>query len=721
MHRLLKTVAVISLVLPSLLIAPFQSSAETNQEDSESKRVIVKYKSNEFSSQSMNDSKNVEIIHVEPDEVTETIKEYEDKPNVEYVEEELEYSYFGTVNDPYFKEYQKLHFDYSQVTKAWDLYSPKKKIVIAVLDSGIDMNHPDLKNQIIKPYNAVKPGSQPTDNNGHGTHVAGLVGAQTNNKVGVASIAKNVSIMPVKVGDEAPSTIDIAEGIYYAVDNGANIINLSLGGAYSKYVDDAIQYAYNKGVIVVAASGNSSTSIRHYPAALTSVMSVAAIDTASKSLANYSNYGNWVTIAAPGTDLLSTVPTSMASNPYGFMSGTSMATPMVASFAGLLKGQYPNLNHNQLRWMMEYTSMDYNGSQYHQNGAINAWDAVQLYDTFARIYGKTSVDTSNEMALAAWESLTEKSLGQKKGKFVILASNQSFPDSLSAGALSYLLDTPILLTYPTKLNQSTVSTLKKLGATDVAILGGTVAVSNAVENSLKNNGFGTLRLKGDNRYKTASIINDYIAKPNGTVIVANGRSFPDALSISSFSASLQIPIVFVEKDKIPQETKDFLNKYKFSKTFVVGGTGVVSDKVLKSLPNPQRLSGKTRYETNVRVLQHFIPSNNTDGFLIATGRNFPDALSGGAVSAKVEYPLLLVDSTKIPTETNTFLNTNLKNVPYVIDMAVLGGKAAVSSETLWKLDAKLFDRFYKEQYSPSGSYQSTSSTKNELKFANKVK
>src|SRR5690606_31280784 len=277
-----------------------------------------------------------------------------------------------------FRDYQKFDFDYVNVPLTWDLYSPKKKITIAVIDSGIDMNHPDLKNQIVKPYNALNPGSKPTDRNGHGTHVAGLAGAQTNNKIGVASIAKNVSIMPIKVGDEAPSTIDVAEGIYYAVDNGAHIINLSLGGRYSQYVDDAIQYAYKKGVVVVAASGNNGSNVQQYPAALTSVLSVAAIDTIANSLADYSNYGNWVTIAAPGTDLFSTIPTSMNSTmPYAYLSGTSMASPMVASFAGLMKSQYPNLTHDQIRWLMEFTSADYNGAQYHQNGAIDAWSAMQ--------------------------------------------------------------------------------------------------------------------------------------------------------------------------------------------------------------------------------------------------------------------------------------------------------------------------------------------------------
>ncbi len=167
--------------------------------------------------------------------------------------------------------------------------------------------------------------------------------------------------MPVKVGNATGiSSIDIADGIYYAVDNGASIINISIGG-YTKslYVEYAIDYAYSRGVLVIAAAGNDGISNYSYPAALRNVISVAGVDSISDRLADFSNYGDWVSIAAPAVNIFSTYPSYFDTNyPYGYeySSGTSMASPMVASLAALLKNQDPNLSHNQVHWIMEASS-----------------------------------------------------------------------------------------------------------------------------------------------------------------------------------------------------------------------------------------------------------------------------------------------------------------------------------------------------------------------------
>ena len=199
-------------------------------------------------------------------------------------------------------------------------------------------------------------------------------------------------------------------------------------------------------------------------------------------------------------------------------------------------------------------------------------------------------------------------------------------------------------------------------------------------------------------------MNDYIAKRGETVIIANGRNFPDALSVSSFSASGQTPIVFAEKDTIPQSTLDFLNKYDLSNSIVIGGTGAISDSILQKLPNPVRISGKDRFETNTKVIDYFVGENDINGFLFATGRNFPDALAGGPLSAKMNYPLVLVDSGDVPDNTKTYVEQKVDDEYTTFDdysdMYTLGGIGAVTPKVAWELDNIVYKYYYLNVHNP---------------------
>ena len=247
-----------------------------------------------------------------------------------------------------------------------------------------------------------------------------------------------------------------------------------------------------------------------YPAALSNVISVAGVDSISDRLADFSNYGDWVSIAAPAVNIFSTYPSYFDTNyPYGYeySSGTSMASPMVASSVSLRKIPIRNLSHNQVGWIMEASSEYYYGSEYIKNGRINAYEALRLYNDYSRIYGNTSVETSTWIAESGWpEGPTNRILApletalnpdklKKEGTFAILASNESFPDSLSAGALSFALDAPILLTY-CRLSQSTIDTLHNLNINNVLVLGGPIAVSENVLPALKTTAFPSIVYKG---------------------------------------------------------------------------------------------------------------------------------------------------------------------------------------------------------------------------------
>jgi thermitase len=678
----------------------------------EAKRIVVKYKNehlvNGLSYADSSKVKNAKVITVSANDTKKVLSDLKKNPNVLYAEEEKQYTYFGAPNDAYFLRYQSKDFSAVKALEAWNAFNPKSKPIVAVLDSGIDMSHPDLKNLIYKPFNILNGSTLPIDDVGHGTHVAGIIGAESNNKIGIASLSKGSYIMPIKIGSKnGISNIDLADGIYHAVKNGASIINISLGGEYSAYVEDACNYAYEKGVLIVAAAGNDGVPYYSYPAAHNTVMAVAASNSSTNTLADFSNYGDWISVAAPGVNIYSTY----LSGKYAMMDGTSMASPMAASMAALLKNHHPGLTNNQLRWIIEASSDEYEGSLYHSNGRINAQNSFTLFNDFTRAYGATSVETSTIISMTGWETASagvlepedlelNPDLPTNEGRFVILASNQSFPDSLAAGALSYKLDAPLLLTYPNSLRQSTIDTLNELQADKVLIMGGPGAVSDNVKADIESLGYEVTRLMGDDRFETAAAINQYIANRSGKVIITNARNFPDALSVSAFAGSEQIPIVFVERNSIPEATYDFLNKYKFSKAIVIGGPGVVSDFVLKQLPNAERIGGADRFETNRKVINYFKPASDLGGIILATGRNFPDALSGAPVSAKFDYPLVLVDPAKGPAATFDFVKQKTAASENLPDMITLGGPAVIPPAIVWRLDQILYNTWYKEEYGP---------------------
>ncbi len=239
---------------------------------------------------------------------------------------------------------------------AWALQTGSPAVRIAVLDSGVDIHHPDLTGKIVFPRNVVAASADVSDEVGHGTFVAGVAAAHTDNGVGIAGAGWRTKIMPVKIADPDGfiSVDDEAAGITWAVTHGAAIINLSLGGYNPSPTESAaITYAQSQGVLVVAAAGNESTSVRAYPAGLAGVIAVGATD-ANGHRASFSNHGSWVTVAAPGTDIYSTAPTAGSqmfptTSGYSSAAGTSFAAPIVAGLAALLEAAHPHLGPAALR------------------------------------------------------------------------------------------------------------------------------------------------------------------------------------------------------------------------------------------------------------------------------------------------------------------------------------------------------------------------------------
>ncbi len=242
---------------------------------------------------------------------------------------------------------------------AWDTVTDGAEIVVAVVDTGVDYTHDDLKNRVLVDlgYDFVNGDSDPMDDNGHGTHVAGIIAAEADNGIGIAGMAGtlDVSILPIKVldADGAGETAVISAGILYAVEQGVDIINLSLGAdIITPDVRQAVETALEADIFVVVAAGNDGTVCAPLSLAnLDGVFTVAAA-TESSTVADFSNYGSAIDGYAPGEEILSTY----LDNQYAYQDGTSMASPVVAGAAAILLSQDPTLTNAELTALLSSTA-----------------------------------------------------------------------------------------------------------------------------------------------------------------------------------------------------------------------------------------------------------------------------------------------------------------------------------------------------------------------------
>ena len=354
----------------------------------EEKRASAQFRSDQIVVKYKNDKKPFRVINLPNNiAVLDAVKKYALDDDVEYAE--LDYIAYADMvpNDPYYSPYQ-WHMDNSNdsginTEEAWDI-STGEGVIIAIIDTGIAYENyypyyraPDLANTcFVQGYDFINNDTHANDDNNHGTHVAGTVAQSTNNNVGVAGVAYDACLMPIKALDRrgSGSYSAIANAIYYAVDNGAQIINMSLGGSYpSSLMEDAVAYAYNNGVTVIAAAGNDNTNTPHYPSSYNDyVISVGATGY-NKDRAPYSNYGPDVDIVAPGGDtsedsngdgyvdgILQQTFSSyrLSSFSYYFFQGTSMASPHVAGTAALLVANGNATTPDNIRTALESTTQD---------------------------------------------------------------------------------------------------------------------------------------------------------------------------------------------------------------------------------------------------------------------------------------------------------------------------------------------------------------------------
>jgi Subtilase family/Bacterial pre-peptidase C-terminal domain/CARDB len=282
-------------------------------------------------------------------------------------------------NDPLFS--QQWSLQKIEAFKAWEVTTGSADVVVADLDTGTDHNHPDLQTQVIPGRNILLQNSNTMDDHGHGTAMAGVIGASANNGVGIAGLCWACRLMPVKVLDASGegTYADVIEGVLWASDNGAKILNLSLGGyVYSQLMADAIDYAHAAGAVIVAAGGNEDTSDPLYPAAFPNVIGVSATNQDDSDWSP-SNQGAYIKLAAPGVIILTTGLDAGYVQP----TGTSLSTAQVSGIASLVLSKNLNLSNTQVEEILYRTAEDLKNKgkdSLFAYGRINAAKALEMAD-----------------------------------------------------------------------------------------------------------------------------------------------------------------------------------------------------------------------------------------------------------------------------------------------------------------------------------------------------
>lgn len=292
-------------------------------------------------------------------------------PQVKFAELDKLVPLEQTTNDPYLAN--AWHLPKIQAPIAWDT-TRGLGVTVAVLDTGVDSTHPDLAGQLVPGWNMYDNNSNTADVHGHGTQVAGVVAAASNNALGVASVAWQAKVMPVRISQPDGYALfsTIASGLTWATDNGARVANISYGVSGSSAVQSAAQYMRSKGGVVIVAGGNSG--VYDATAPHTAMLSVAATNS-SDVRTSWSTYGEFIDISAPGSGIWSTA----RGGGYAAVSGTSFASPVTAATAALVKAINPGLAPSQIDAILTSTANDLGTAGYdiyYGNGRVNAAAAV---------------------------------------------------------------------------------------------------------------------------------------------------------------------------------------------------------------------------------------------------------------------------------------------------------------------------------------------------------
>ena len=676
-------------------------------------------------------------------------------------------------NDPRFAEQWYLQTPTGSnlgidLPSAWDVTRGSSNIVVAVIDTG-RLDHPDLSGRLVDGYDFVSRTRDSKDNDGwdgdesdagdwseandpnytctagqsfqastwHGTHVAGIVGANADNATGIAGIAPNVRVQHVRVlGTCGGRTSDEAAAIRWAAGlavpgvplnpTPAKVINLSLGSATvcQSIEQSAIDDAVAAGAVVVVAAGNSGFDLDtnpFAPAKCANVINVAATR-ADGSRAAYTNYGSMVDIAAPGgpSGVLSLqnggLRSPEASWTYGYKQGTSMSTPVVTGIVALLLSVNPNLTPAQVESILRSSARPFptgvstpcssNPSDTYHCGAgiVDAAAALRLV-TAQSVEGSTPSTRLGASGDRFTTNLAIEALADRTD--VILVSGSVYADGLAAAALAKQEDADIVLVPAAGLGTAQVQAIAAENPQTIWIVGGPQAVPTSVEAQLTASitqggaGFDSARIQriyGATRFDTAVEVSKRIqtiaylaAKP--TAIVVRGDSFADAVIAGPATFGItggvgSHPVFLVNRDTIPASVVDQLKARGITNVLIVGGTSVVSETVRLGIQSlgitTTRVAGTDRYSTATALSQLLITPISLGGFGwnagdvalvdLSDGSLGFDAISAVGLAGPTRRIVLGATPVRLPAATTTYLAT-LKSL--TSRLTVIGSATAI--------------------------------------------
>lgn len=318
---------------------------------------------------------NLRLLRVPAPAAERVLQSLAARDEIDYIEPDAVAHAIATPDDPHFGS--QWHLGKIQAPLAWDITTGDSRVIISVIDSGVNAGHPDLAGRVLTGYDFVNNDNDAHDDNGHGTAVAGVAAAATHNALGVAGLTWSSPVLPVKVlgADGSGAYSNIIKGITFSADSGARIINLSLGGtSSSKALQDAVTYAWNKSAVLIAAAGNNGNNTPVYPAACTHVVAVSATDS-KDARPSWSNYGSYVELSAPGVSIL----TTHSATGYAHHNGTSFSSPVAAGVAALVASISPAASNAQIVDILLKNADDIGAAGYdvyYGHGRVNAARAV---------------------------------------------------------------------------------------------------------------------------------------------------------------------------------------------------------------------------------------------------------------------------------------------------------------------------------------------------------
>jgi len=581
---------------------------------------------------------------------------------------------------------------------AWDQGATGSGITVAVIDTGIDYNNKDLSDRIGPGVNIITNSTDPTDiqdTNGHGTEVASIIGG-TAKGLGVKGIAPDVTLMPIKVTLSSGGGLDsdVAKGLHWAADHGANIINISMGQPKNpQFLQEAILYAQKKGCLIVAASGNHNNIPNPgvlYPAGEPGVLAVSAIDHQGM-IAGFSNTGPQIALSAPGVHIF-VDQVSQSYSHTGYAEGTSTAAPFVSGAAALLWSKHPDYTADQIASLLEQSAVMPNSYGRDDNYGFGLLDIDRALTAASLkvLSSPATIDYSGGVIQSDHVQMTVPPFSFEQKEIISLTPSTvvAFPTGYTpiGTPVSISFDgtvkRPLTLSLPVPSYSTESISVFKYSTDRWIRVGGTLS-DHTLTTTLFDPGIYQAAIMPALSAPVLNVsdpvqtsINVALAAfPTGSnaVILARSDDFSDALTGVPLATRYNAPILLNPPQRLDVRIFETIQSLKADQIIILGGTGAiyqdVEDELLPIAP-VTRYAGIDRYETATKIAS--VLGTISKAFIV-NGTNYSDALTVAPFAAAQGVPILLSDVDTLPGTTKEVLN-RLR----VTDTIIAGGSAVVS-------------------------------------------